>query len=114
MAEALQAEQEALLRRLDVCTRLRQTAAESNDAKLLERANLLEEEATALYHSRVARFGVKGNIPKTIAPARANPELTLEQSLGQPTVPNAKNLKPTPPAGKAASAQARPFKEVQP
>lgn len=59
VAEALQAEQEAYLRRLEVCTKLRQLALESHDDALMQQADTLERQATALYHGRVARFGVK-------------------------------------------------------
>lgn len=112
MAEALRAEQDALLRRLDVCTKLRQSAAEANDTKLIEKANVLEEEATALYLQRVARFGVKGG-PSVRTARRAAPEQTLEKSLGQAPVETAEKLAPASPDRKA-TAQAKPFKEVQP
>ena len=59
LAEALRAEQDAWQRRMDVCLKLRQIAADANDDKLLTQADDLERQATALYHQRTARLGVK-------------------------------------------------------
>jgi hypothetical protein len=59
LAEAVRAEQDAYIRRLDVCTRLKQIAAEKNDDKLTLKAADLERAATALYEQRVAKLGVK-------------------------------------------------------
>lgn len=60
LADSLKAEQDAYLRRLDVCTKLRTVAVETNDEKLTAEADRLEQQATALYYQRVARLGVKG------------------------------------------------------
>ncbi len=67
LAEALKAEQDAWGRRLEVCFNLRVVGNDANDEALLKQANDLEKQATALYHSRVARLGVK-------APLRGKPE----------------------------------------
>jgi len=67
LAEALKAEQDAWSRRLEVCFNLRVVGNDANDEALLKQANDLEKQATALYHSRVARLGVK-------APLRGKPE----------------------------------------
>ena len=69
LAEALKAEQDAWDRRLDVCHKLRVVGSETNDEALSKQANDHEKQATALYHSRVARLGVK-------APLRGKPEAT--------------------------------------
>jgi hypothetical protein len=61
-ADALRAEQDAYLRRLDVCLKLREIAAAKGDERLLAQADELEKQATALYHQRVARLGVKAQI----------------------------------------------------
>lgn len=64
VAEAVRAEQDAVLRRLDICDRLRKVGETTGDATLVIQADELEKQATALYASRVARLGVKGG-PKT-------------------------------------------------
>ena len=77
LAEALKAEQDAWDRRLDVCHKLRVVGNETNDEALLKQANDLEKQATALYHSRAARLGVK-------APLRGKPEATPEPVAATP------------------------------
>lgn len=117
LKEALRAEQDAYLRRLDVCSKLRQLAVESNDDKLLERADSLEQQATALYHQRTARLGVrggpKGSYGPTTAVARKSEE-TLDRKLGTgaATDPLAA-AKPAADGHKPATAQAREWKVVQ-
>jgi hypothetical protein len=59
LAEAVRAEQDAYVRRLDVCTKLRKAAAEKADDKLAALADDLERQATALYQARVGKLGVK-------------------------------------------------------
>jgi hypothetical protein len=63
LTDALRAEQDAYLRRMAVCLRLREIADKLGDDDLLHQADELERQATALYHQRAARLGVK-------APAR--------------------------------------------
>jgi len=69
IAEALRAEQDAYLRRLEICTKLRQVALHQDDESLLKQADDIERQATMLYHSRVARLGVKGL--QTPSPSRS-------------------------------------------
>jgi hypothetical protein len=59
VAEAVRAEQDAVLRRLDVCDRLRKLGETSGDTSLVLQADELEKQTTALYAARVARLGVK-------------------------------------------------------
>jgi hypothetical protein len=59
LADAVRAEQMAYLRRLEVCTRLREVAANTDNDKLIETAEELERQAFATYQARVARLGVK-------------------------------------------------------
>jgi hypothetical protein len=59
LADAVRAEQMAYLRRLEVCTRLRDVAANTNNDKLVDAAEELERQAFATYQARVARLGVK-------------------------------------------------------
>jgi hypothetical protein len=74
LAEALKAEQDAYQRRLDVCLRLRELAAELNDDRLTAQALDLERQATALFHQRAARLGVKASL--------RSPEDVLDRTLG--------------------------------
>ena len=84
LAAALRAEQDAWDRRLEVCHKLRVIGDETNDEKLIRRANELEAQATALYHSRAARLGVKPKLRgqsqptagPTTTPARVFQEVT--------------------------------------
>jgi hypothetical protein len=75
LAEAVRAEQMAYLRRLAVCTKLRDVATTANDEKLLEKADDLEKQAFQIYQARIARLGVK------TAP-RTSEEPTLDAKLG--------------------------------
>jgi len=101
-----------------VCTKLRQVAVEANDDKMLEKADGLEQQATALYHQRTARLGVRGG-PKGSYTSSASPtviaataEDALDRKLG--TGAAATPLTAAKPAdtGKPATAQARQWKEV--
>jgi hypothetical protein len=69
IAEALKAEQQAWDRRMEVCLKLRMIADKTNNDALAKQADDLEKQATALYHHRSARLGVK-------APLRGKPEAT--------------------------------------
>jgi hypothetical protein len=69
LTEALKAEQSAYQRRLDVCLKLRQIAARTNDDQLAEQADDLERQATALYHARTAKLGVKAALRSAPEPA---------------------------------------------
>ena len=71
LTAAFQAEQEALIRRMDVCVKLRQAAMEANDEPLMRQVDDLERQATTLYNARVAALGV----PKVKAPAPNRPDL---------------------------------------
>lgn len=89
LAEALRAEQDAWDRRLEVCHRLRVVGNGANDEALLRQANDLEKQATALYHSRAARLGVK-------PPLRGKPEAAAAASDPVAATP-ARNFKVVTP-----------------
>ena len=114
LADALRAEQDAYLRRLDVCTKLRQVAVESNDEKLLEKADGLEQQATALYHQRTARLGVRGGPKGSYSPTvvAAKPEATLDKTLGTGAATTPLIATKQAADGKPATAQARQWKVV--
>lgn len=59
VAESVRAEQDALLRRMDVCDQLRKLGNSTNDPALVRQAEELERQATSLYQARVARLGIK-------------------------------------------------------
>ncbi len=59
VADALRAEQDAYLRRMDVCTELRRVAEETKDDGLARQVDELERQASTLYNQRTAALGVK-------------------------------------------------------
>lgn len=59
VAEAMRHEQDAVLRRLDICDRLRKVGEETNNPSLVQQADELQKQVSALYAARVARLGVK-------------------------------------------------------
>jgi hypothetical protein len=58
VANALRAEQEALRRRMEVCTELRRVALERGDDYLARQVDELERTAATLYYTRTAALGV--------------------------------------------------------
>ena len=63
LAEAVEAEARAYMRRMDVCTELRRVALEKNDELLLRQVEELESQASNLYNQRTAALGVKKGLP---------------------------------------------------
>lgn len=113
VADALRAEQDAYLRRLEVCTRLRQIGVETNDDSLLAQADTLERQATALYHGRVARLGVKGVRPSAEPAIASKPaERVLDEKLGS-GVATSPLRRPTPTQDdRPATASAQNFRRA--
>jgi hypothetical protein len=60
-AEEQTRQRNALLRRLQVCNRLRQVAQEKGDAELESRADELEAQAWEIYQRQAARLGLAGS-----------------------------------------------------
>jgi len=79
LAEAVENEQRAWQRRMDVCTELRRVAIDKNDDNLLRQVEELETQAINLYNQRTAALGVK----KMNAPAATTMLDTQAQSLGR-------------------------------
>ena len=100
LAEAVRAEQDAYIRRLDVCTKLKQVAAEKGDESLSRRADELEKLAGTLYTERVAKLGV--NPPKSA-------ELKLDKMLGRGAAVNPLMVAPPKPAASETA-----MREVKP
>ncbi len=114
LAEALRAEQDAYLRRLDVCGKLRQIAAQANDDALFAEADRLEQQATTLYHQRVARLGVKGGPRGSTAPAMVRtPADVLDSKLGSGIAADPRNAK-TPGKPDTSTAELRPGRGGKP
>lgn len=110
VADALKAEQDAFLRRLSVCSQLRQVGLETNNDSLVRQADELERQATALYNARTAALGV----PKVKAPLPETASL-----YGDPADPKAAAARLAPPAAPApATASTLPIggdvREVKP
>ena len=108
MIAALQAEQDAYARRLDVCTELRRVAADTKDDKLGLKADELERLAEATYNQRIAKLGVKSQ-------HRGAPGLDkLDSELGTGVALNPlKTGVKSPADARPATAQAGKFREVK-
>lgn len=109
MIQALQAEQDAYARRLDICTELRRVAAGTKDDKLAVQADELERLAEQTYNQRIAKLGVKSQ-------HRSNPafdKLDSELGTGVATNPLQSGGVRTPGDVRPATAQARNFREVK-
>lgn len=108
----LRAEKDAYTRRMEVCLRLKEIAHQQHDEKLEAKAGELEKQATATYHERVSRLGVKSGGPLPPVPPSADATAALDKALGSGV---AKTPLDSPkPAGKTATAKASQFKEVNP
>ncbi len=74
--------EKAYLRRLDVCDRLRDIAQETNDTRLIEQANRLEELAWRLYQTRSNKLlGVASTAGGDEEPASGKAEPTTAEVL---------------------------------
>lgn len=109
MIQALQAEQDAFARRLDICTELRRVAVGTKDEKLGVKADELERLAEQTYNQRIAKLGVKSQ-------HRSTPGIDkLDSELGAGVAVNPlKTGARTPADTKPATAQVRQFREVKP
>jgi hypothetical protein len=110
----LRAEKDAYTRRMEVCLRLKEIAQNQNDEKLEAKANELERQATAAYHERVSRLGLKSGGPLPALPPSdpATATASLDKALGSGVAKTPLDGKPA--AGKTATAKASQFKEVAP
>ena len=108
LTDALRAEQEAWDRRMEVCRKLREVASPNDSEAITKQANDLEKQATALYHQRVARLGVKG-------PLRT-PVDSIDRMLGSGAALDPTQIAAPKPTvtDKTATAQNRAFKVVNP
>jgi hypothetical protein len=64
IAEAVRAEQDAVLRRLDICDRLRKIGEDTNNSALIQQAEEMQKQVSAIYSARVSRLGVKTPKPE--------------------------------------------------
>lgn len=117
---AVKAEADALLRRMEVCDKLRQAAFDKNDDALMRQVDELERQAKAVYEARVAALGVsksaKAPLPATPSESATALDLAPEKSL-DPKVTAAKLVAPAAPvpvSGTAALAPEAPVREVKP
>lgn len=109
MIAALQAEQDAYARRLDICTELRRVAVGTKDDKLGLKADELERLAEQTYNRRIAKLGVKSQ-------HRSTPGLDkLDGALGTGVAVNPLNTGVRSPAdSRPATAQVHKYREVKP
>lgn len=106
LAQALKLEQEAYQRRLDVCLKLRQVAVKNNDDGLLNKADELEREATAVYHLRTSKLGLKSSLRGTLD--------SLDRKLGTGIAETPLSVAPPEPLPAKATAEANSFRVVNP
>ena len=109
MIGALQAEQDAYARRLEVCSELRRVAASTKDDRLANKADELERLAEQTYNLRIAKLGVKSQ-------HRAAPGIDkLDGELGTGVAVNPLTTGVRSPAdARPATAQVRKYREVNP
>lgn len=113
LAAAVQAEQEAWSRRMDVCLKLRQVGIDTNNDSLVRQADDLERQATVLYNARTAALGIPKVKPADTAPAALDRQFGTGVAVNPLTAPPA----PAPVSGTAelkAPASPSPIREVKP
>jgi hypothetical protein len=107
LSKCLQAEDDALWRRMAVCDALRAVADEKGDMALSQQADELERQATRLYNARVAALG----IPKSKAPL---PEQSTAMKIEEPASPKEAANRLIAPSSPVPSASTAEIKEVKP
>lgn len=120
--EAVKAEADALLRRMDVCDKLRQAAFDKNDEALMRQVDELERQAKAVYEARVAALGVSKSAKAPLPPTGPTHGVvtSLDFAPEKPLDPKAAaaNLvapaAPVPVSGTAALEPEAPVREVKP
>ena len=111
-ADALRAERDALLRRLDVCTELRRSALERNDQALARQADELERQVAELYNARVAGLGVAR--VKSPLPTLATSSVESDLDLGRNNDTRARAERLTAPASPIPATATAQVREVKP
>lgn len=81
IADSVRSEQDAVLRRLDICDKLRKLGESTGNPALIQQAEDLEKQATTLYSARVARLGVKGG------PKAADDDVVINAPAVVPAAP---------------------------
>jgi hypothetical protein len=107
LSKCLQAEQDALWRRLAVCDALRGVADEKGDPALSRQADELEKQATALYKARTAALGLT-------RPSASLPDTTNAMRLEDPVSPQTAASRLIAPASPVPSASTPAMREVKP
>lgn len=107
IAKAGQAEQDAYLRRLNVCTELRCVADERGDAVLSRQVDELERQAATVYNTRVTALGV----PKLRIPL---PEPATAMRVDEPVSPRAAATRLTAPSPTVPTESTAEIHEVKP
>jgi hypothetical protein len=111
VANALRAEQEALRRRMEVCTELRRVALERGDDYLARQVDELERTAATLYYTRTAALGVPQ--VRTPLPEPMGASSLSDLAINSDTSAAAKAKKLTTPAAPAPGTTAQ-VREVLP
>lgn len=118
---AVKAEADALMRRMDVCLKLRQAALDKNDDELMRQVDELERQAKAVYETRVAALGVPKSMKAPLPPAATDGvasafDFAPDKAL-DPKAAAAKLVAPAAPvpvSGTASITPATDVREVKP
>jgi hypothetical protein len=110
---ALQAEQDAYLRRMLICTKLREAGYERNDDALLKQVEELERQADAIYKQRVAALGVSRSVRAPLPPT-VGAVASFDLAPEKPTDPRAAAAKLTAPAAPVPASGTAEVREVKP
>jgi hypothetical protein len=116
VSAALEAEQAAYLRRLNVCVELRKAAEARGDEPLMRQVDELERQAEAVYKKRVTALGVSKSLRAPLPQPGAGFAASLDLAPEKPVDPKAAAARlvapaaPVPVSG-TATAQVR---EVNP
>jgi hypothetical protein len=98
VGDALRAEQDAYLRRLNVCVELRKAAIERNDEALMREIDEFERQAEALYKQRIAALGISRTVRAPLPSSNNAFAASLEIAPEKPVDPKAAAAKLVAPA----------------
>ncbi|MFM8273507.1 MAG: hypothetical protein ACKODX_14435, partial [Gemmata sp.] len=110
----VQAEADALLRRMTVCTELRRVAFDKNDDALMRQVDELERQAKAVYEARVAALGISKTV-KAPLPVGSGAVASFDLAPEKPLDPKAAAAKLVAPAAPVpVSGTAEVIRTVKP
>lgn len=109
VSAALQAEQAAYLRRLNVCVELRKAAEERNDNVLRMQVDEFERQAEAIYKQRVSSLGLSKTVRAPLPNSNAGFAASFDLAPEKPIEPKAAAAKLIAPAAPVPTGSAAPI-----